>query len=76
LSTLYFLAFCGVCAVVLGTMIDTIIKVTRAPDWNVGRPFSIGQETVALIPIASHDVEPRHSGFVGLTNDDEFQMTA
>ena len=75
MSTLYFLAFCGVCAVVLGTMIDAIIKVSRAPEWNARQQLAVSEERVVL-NVPAHEVDPRHSGFVGLTNNEDFQMTA
>jgi hypothetical protein len=78
LSTVYFLAFCGVCAVVLGVMFDAVKGVSRKPAWHVHRSTpavaEVSPQLVHPTPILS--VEPRHSAFAGLTNDEEWSMTA
>jgi hypothetical protein len=78
LSTVYILAFCGVCAVVLGVMFDAVKGVSREPAWHAHRSTpavaEVSPELVHPIPILG--VEPRHSAFAGLTNDEEWSMTA
>jgi hypothetical protein len=78
LSTLYLLAFCGVCAVVLGVMFDAVEGVSRKPTWHAHRSLPAVAEVPARLvrPIPILDVEPHHSGFAGLTNDEEWSMTA
>ena len=91
MSTLYLIALCGVCAVLLGAMFEAMARVTRKPVWHSHRssyaapeetPILIEQSPAAalLTPLAHSipvlDVDERHSGFVGLTNNEEFQLTA
>ena len=76
MSTFYFLALCGVCVIVLAVMIEAIVRVTRRPDWQLPTyAFEAAAEPMtqeeAVLP-----VEARHSGFVGLTNNEEFLLKA
>jgi hypothetical protein len=90
-STLYLIALCGVCAVLLGVMFEAMARVTRKPIWHSHRstyaapeemPILVEQVPAAalLTPLANSipmpAVDERHSGFVGLTNNEDFQLTA
>ena len=78
LTSLYFLAFSGVCAIVLGVMFEAIRGVSRKPLWQVARSTALVVELPARpaqqIPIL--EVEARHSAFTGLTNNNEWSLTA
>lgn len=76
MSILYFLAFSGVCAVVLGVMIQAIRDVSRRPVWSDPTLAYTPAEPRKVRPIQVGPVDPRHSGFVGLSNEPEFQLTA
>ncbi len=76
MSTLYFVAFIGVCAVVLGVMVEAIRNVSRKPVWSEHMPPYATVDRAAVQPIEVLPVDPRHSGFVGLSNEPEFQLTA
>ena len=60
----------------LGVMIEAIRNVSRKPVWNEMRPAWQDAERPAIRPIDVLPVEPRHSGFAGLSNDRDFQLTA
>ena len=78
MSTLYFLALCGVCVVVLGVMFDAVIGISRKPPWHSQRPALavLAEQRPLVKEISVLDVEPRHSGFAGLINNEEWRMTA
>ncbi len=78
MSTFYFFALCGVSAIVLGVMFDAVARVSRKPDWQLreyAAPVQIDDRPL-LAEIVVRDVDARHSGFVGLTNREEFQISA
>jgi hypothetical protein len=78
LSTFYVLALCGVSVIVLGLMIDSMARVSAKPEWHVPayEPRAVVEERPVIAQIPVQPVEERHSGFVGLTNNEEFQLTA
>ncbi len=91
MSTLYFIALCGVCAAVFGLMMEAMARVTRKPVWHSHRsayaapkesPILVDQapggalQTPRVQPIPVLAVDERHSGFIGLTNSEDFQLTA
>ena len=89
MSTLYLIALCGVCAVFFAIMFETMARVTRKPVWhsyqsvyaaplhtapNLVAQVATPKPAIQAIPVMA--VDERHSGFVGLTNNEEFQLTA
>ena len=88
MSTLYLIALCGFCAVMLAVLFEAVTGVSRKPVWHDHRsayrataPSLIEQPRLAAAPpvvpsIEVHDVEARHSNFAGLTNNEEFELTA
>ncbi len=76
MSTLYFLAFAGVCAVVLGVMFEAVRNVSRKPVWSEHMPAYAVVDRTVVQSVEVLPVDPRHSGFVGLSNEPEFQLTA
>lgn len=78
MSTLYLIALCGVCVIMLGVMFDAMARVSRKPEWKVPAylPAIASQERPPLEAIVVAAVEERHSGFAGLTNSEEFKLTA
>ena len=78
MSTLYLIALCGVSVIVLGVMFDAIARVSRKPEWNVPAymPPVVAEERQPVEAIALAPVEERHSGFAGLTNSEDFQLSA
>lgn len=76
MSTLYVVAFIGVCAVVLGVMVEAVRNVSRKPVWSAPFPVYERVEHLLVKPVEALPVDPRHSGFVGLSNEPEFQLTA
>ena len=76
MTSLYYAAFAGVGLVVLALMLDAMRNVTRKPVWHDHVPY-VPKETPRLRQVvAVQEVDPRHSGFAGLTNEREFQLTA
>jgi hypothetical protein len=78
LSILYVVLLCGVSAVIVGVMFDAIARVSKKPVWHSHRPYESRAEgpLVVATPLEVAAVDPRHSGFVGLTNDEEFRIQA
>ena len=78
MSILYVVLLCGVSAVIVGVMFDAIARVSKKPVWHSHRPYEARAEGPFLLaaPLEVAPVEPRHSGFVGLTNDEEFRIKA
>ncbi len=90
LSTLYLVALGGFCAVMLAVMFEAVAGVSRKPAWHaysfaraeaapaavplVAQAAAIARAAVVDVPMAP--VEARHSGFSGLTNNEDFQLTA
>ena len=91
MSTLYLVALGGFCVVMLVVMFEAIVGVSRKPAWHA-YTFDRPEAAPAVAPLVSQaaavadrapvvdvpvaPVEARHSGFVGLTNSDDFQLTA
>ncbi|MEO8081281.1 MAG: hypothetical protein ABI641_12170 [Caldimonas sp.] len=57
MSTLYFLAFCGVCIAVLGILVDAVLRVSQTPRWVRHRPL--------LSIVATVDTRTQDLPFVG-----------
>ena len=89
MSTLYLIALCGACAVFFAIMFEAMARVTRKPVWHshqsvYAAPLLAAAPLVAQVaapkpaiqPIPVMPVDERHSGFVGLTNNEDFQLTA
>ncbi|MEO6363290.1 MAG: hypothetical protein ABIO71_08680 [Caldimonas sp.] len=92
MSTLYLIALCAFAAVMAGILFDAVASVGRKPSWHAHRsalaeaPADVQAVAGPLAtpvlagapfhPIVVGQVEERHSGFVGLTNNEEFQLTA
>lgn len=77
MSILYVLALCGVSAVIIGVMLDAILRVSRKPVWHSHLPYEARAEApVVVASLAVAEVDPRHSDYVGLTNDEEFRIQA
>lgn len=77
LPTLFFVGFGGVCVVVLFVTFEAVRSVSRKPAWHENRPAFLRAESApAIQPIEALAVEPRHSGFAGLSNDRDFRLTA
>ena len=90
-SALYLIALCGVCAILLGVMLEAMARVTRKPVWHSHRSSYVAPEEAPIVveqgpaaallkppalSIPMLAVDERHSGFVGLTNNEDFQLTA
>ena len=90
MSTLYLVALGGFCVVMLAVMFEAVAGVSRKPAWHAytfERPESalvaaplVAQTVVAerapLVDVPTAPVEARHSNFAGLTNNEDFQLTA
>lgn len=78
LSTLYLVALGVFCVVMLAALFEAVASVSRKPVWHAS-PFTVAaaahpvQSLLLQRPAA---VDARHSNFAGLTNNDEFKMTA
>lgn len=90
LSTLYLVALGAFCVVMLAVMVEAVAGVSRKPAWHaytferaeaapaalpkVAQQAAVERAPLVDVPIAP--VEARHSGFAGLTNNEDFQLTA
>ena len=89
MSALYLTLLGAVCATVFALMLDAMARVTRKPVWHDHRSIYAAPEAPAMlveqrrepvaapfVPVEVLAVDARHSGFAGLTNAEDFQLTA